>query len=305
MPSLTDDQLAEMEQAAVELARGAGRILLGYFTGPLRVDFKSENNRNPVTDADHAADTYLRDELARRFPAHGVLTEEATDAPDTDTPVMWVIDPLDGTSNFLNGLPVFGVLIAALEGGVPVVAAIFLPSIADPEGVVLHARRGGGAHENGTTLSVRHQAPPRRMAAMPTYFVRMFSFRPHLRRGLGDVRATGCAGFELASAARGVFDYVVFNGAYVWDMAAGILLVQEAGGSVLTYDRRARAWSPFTRFSLAGEESPTQSQLRRWRRPIVAGSSDAVEVITRGIGFRSQRWRRFRQRVGDLLTFAR
>ncbi|MEK9660027.1 MAG: inositol monophosphatase family protein, partial [Chloroflexota bacterium] len=137
MATLTDAQLTEMEQAAVELARAAGRILLGYFSGPLQVDFKSENNRNPVTDADHAADAYLRDELARRFPEHGVLTEEATDAPDTASEVMWVIDPLDGTSNFLNGLPVFGVLIAALERGVPVVAAIFLPSIADPEGVVL------------------------------------------------------------------------------------------------------------------------------------------------------------------------
>ena len=300
---MTQDELQELEATATELAQRAGELVLGYFDRPHQVDYKSENNRNPVTEADRAADEFLRAEIAKRYPDHGVLTEEFEDTPPSDVPIVWVIDPLDGTSNFLNGLPIFGVLISVLEEGRPVVAAIFIPSITSPKGRVIHARAGGGAFEGEERLSIAQDAePPRRMAAFPSYFLRMFKFAPHLNRRLGDVRSIGSAGYELAMAATGVFDYVVFSGPWVWDLAAGALLVQEAGGRVLLYDRRARTWDRFERFATGPDGPPPSYQaLRTWRGSMVLGNNEAVELITSGLGMKLFRLRRLRQRVSRLI----
>ena len=300
---LTEPELQEIESSATELARNAGKLLLGYFDKPLQVSYKADNNRSPVTDADKASDDYLRGEIARRFPEHALLSEESEDGADRVAEVTWVIDPLDGTSNFLNGLPTFGVLIAVLEQGRPVASATFLPSVTDPEGRVLHAHAGGGAFDGDVRLSLAEDSEPlRRMSAWPPYFLRMFKFGPQLNRRLGDVRATGSAGFELAMAARGVFDYATLNNQWIWDAASGVLLVQEAGGSVLAFEKGEKRWAPFERFVVehAGT-SPTPAELRTWHRSIVVGKTPAVELITSGLGFPSFPVRRLRQRFSRLL----
>ena len=296
---LNDIELKEIETTAVELAREAGQLLLRYFEGPLQVDYKTANNRNPVTDADKAADEYLRSEINRRYPDHGVLTEESEADDKAHPEVVWVIDPLDGTSNFLNGIPLFCVLVAVLEQGKPVVGAIFLPDVHRPEGRVLHSRVGGGAFDEDMPLSLAlAEEPLRRMAAWPSYFLRMFAFKSGLRRRLGDVRSIGSAGYELALAGRGVFDYVVLSGLWSWDMAAGLAIVTEAGGSALQYDRKSRSWMPFDRFTVpqAGEV-PTVAELGKWRGVIVVGRTDAVEFITNGIIIPRIFWWRVRSRI--------
>jgi myo-inositol-1(or 4)-monophosphatase len=299
---LTEPELIEIENNAVELARGAGAILLKYFEGPLKVDYKSANNRNPVTDADHASDAYLHAEIAKRFPSHGIVSEETDPADDSATDIVWVIDPLDGTSNFLNGLPLFGVLIAVLEQGVPVVGAIFIPDIYSPEGRVLHARKGGGAFDEDTPLNISHELDgKRRMSTWPSYFLRMFTFDKSLRRRIGDARALGSAGYELAQAARGVLDFVVYNGLWAWDISAGLLLIQEAGGIALQYDKATKQWSPFQRISPEGtDRPPTRGEINNWHGTLVLGRDGAVKFISAGIGLPAFRWRRFKARASKL-----
>ncbi len=298
---LDDAQLQDLEEQAADLVRGAGALLLGYFDRPLTVDYKSANNRNPVTEADHAADEFLRAGIARRFPKHGVVTEETE--PDTDDAcdITWVVDPLDGTTNFLHGLPVFASMAAVLEQGRPVAAAIYTPRIGSAEGRVLHGRRGGGVSEDGNLVRIESVDPPRRMASVPGYFLRMFSQHQRLRRRLGDLRTTGSAGFEQAMAVRGVFDYVVFNGPLVWDLAAGALLVQEAGGAALLRDPRSKRWAPFDTFSPDPSRSPRPSELRRWRGAMAIGKPPVVEQITSGIKPRSYPMRALQRRIGGLL----
>jgi myo-inositol-1(or 4)-monophosphatase len=299
---LNDTQLQEIETTAIELARAAGLILLDYFKGPLKVDYKSANNRNPVTDADHAADEYLRNEIAKRYPSHGIVTEETDPADESATDIVWVIDPLDGTSNFLNGLPLFGVLIAVLEHGIPVVAAIFIPDIHNPAGRILHAHKGGGAFDEDIPLDIADEVEgKRRMSTWPSYFLRMYTFR-NLNRRLGDVRALGSAGYELAQAAKGVLDYVNFNGLFAWDLAAGLLLVQEAGGTVLQLNRKTKRWAPFTRFSIGGSDTPpTRGEIKVWRGVVLLGRPAAVAFIAPGLGLPTFRWRRFKARANSLI----
>ena len=298
---LDDAQLKEIELQAADLVRGAGAVLLDYFDRPLAIDYKSANNRNPVTEADHAADDFLRAEIARRFPGHGVVTEETESDDDDAREVTWVVDPLDGTTNFLHGLPVFASMVAALERGRPVAAAIYTPRIGDSEGRILHGRSGGGAYENGSPIVIDNLDPPRRMAAVPGYFLRMFSQHRRLRRRLGDLRTTGSAGFELSMTARGVFDYVVFNGPMVWDLAAGVLLVQEAGGVAYLRNPRTRRWAPFETFALAADHSPRPSELRKWRGAMALGKPPVVEQITSGIAPRSYPIRALQRKVSGLL----
>jgi myo-inositol-1(or 4)-monophosphatase len=299
---LSEIELIEIETSAVEIARGAGAILLTYFEGPLKVDYKSANNRNPVTDADHAADAFLNAEIIKRFPSHGIVSEESDPADESATDIVWVIDPLDGTSNFLNGLPLFGVLIAVLEQGKPVVGAIWIPDIFNPLGRVLHAHTGGGAFDEETPLQIEHEPEgKRRMSTWPSYFLRMFTFDKSLNRRLGDARALGSAGFELAQAARGVLDYVVYNGLWAWDISAGLLLIQEAGGIALQFDKPSKTWSPFERISPdSSNRFPTRGEINNWHGTLVLGRRGSVEFISAGIGLPAFRWRRFKNRVKKL-----
>ena len=296
---LNETQLQEIENAAVELARGAGKLLLDYFEGPLTVDYKSANNRNPVTDADHASDEYLRSEIASRFPDHGIVSEESSPDPEHRPDVVWVIDPLDGTSNYLNGVQFFCVLIGVLERGTPVAAAIFLPDISRPEGRVLHARAGGGAFDEDVPLVLGDLEDGRRpMSTWPSYFLRMFAFRKNLRRRLGDVRSFGSSGYELALASRGILDFVVFNGLWSWDLAAGLMLVREAGGSAMQYDRGRKRWLPFERFTADRQiEVPSVAEVGKWRGTVVVGRPAMVSFITAGLVIPAYRWRRLRTKV--------
>jgi fructose-1,6-bisphosphatase/inositol monophosphatase family enzyme len=300
---MTDDELLAVEQAASELARNAGKILMEYFAKPLKVSYKSANNRSPVTDADKASDDYVRGEIQRRFPDHALLSEEAEGADGLRSRVTWIVDPLDGTNNFLNRLPIFGVCIGVVEGDRPVAGAIFIPSIHSPEGSVFHARLGGGAKLDGAPLTLGEGQEPgnSQLSAMPTYFGRMFNFRPALRGRLGEVRSTGSVAYEMAMVSQGVFKYVVFSGPKIWDVAAGLVLVQEAGGLVQWRPPRTKEWRRFERLDVqSGAEPPTQGELRRWSGSLVVGTKEAATFVSAGLGFRSYRFRRVWRRARRL-----
>jgi fructose-1,6-bisphosphatase/inositol monophosphatase family enzyme len=216
-----DDTLAqEIEQHAVRLARGAGEILAEHFGQPIEVEFKDKKERDPVTRADKATQEYLVAEITKRFPDHGILGEEATDeekeseAPAKD--ILWVLDPLDGTTNFMNGLPVFASSIGVLYRGRPVAAALYVPWPQDGGGFVLHCRKGGGCFADDDPVSVfETQEPvPNRLIGLPGYFgvVNRFSKKtsqqgrrtPHHRKyrlRVGHDRQRGDAVRDLRHAA--------------------------------------------------------------------------------------------------------
>ena len=303
---MDDWQLREIESAAVEFAHGAGQILLDHFRKPLQVEFKGRDNRNPVTDADYAADAYLRESISRRFPDHAIISEE-TGSTEASSDFVWIIDPLDGTTNYLHGLPVFGVIITVVECDKPAAAAIFIPPIREPKGVVVHASAGGGAYLEEERLDLRGGPAPeadRMLGAVPAAFLRMFRFNRAVRRRLGDTRTFGSTAYESAMAAQGVFEYLVFNNSRIWDVAAGVLLVQEAGGAVMCKQGRgAKAWLPFERFAVDGAgEPPTAAQLREWRGSLIMGAPQAVPFIANGATHRRYRVRRAWMRLKERLS---
>ena len=226
-----------------------------------------------------------------------MVTEETESESDDPREVTWVVDPLDGTTNFLHGLPMFACMVCALERGAPVAGAIYIPHIGSMDGRVIHSRRGGGAFQDDEPLTIETADPPRRMASVPGYFLRMFTPRRNMRRRMGDLRNTGSAGYEMAMTARGVFDYTVFSGPWVWDLATGCLAVREAGGAVMLRNARRKEWAPFETFATSPGASPRPSELRRWRGSLVLGRRETVEIITSGVSPKTYPIRQLRQRV--------
>ena len=123
---IVDEKLVlELENAAVEMARGAGEILAGHFGRQISIEYKDKEQRDPVTSVDRACQDYLSREIAKKFPDHSILGEESTAGGDTEEDhipapeFLWVLDPLDGTTNYLNGLPVYASSIGILFPDLP------------------------------------------------------------------------------------------------------------------------------------------------------------------------------------------
>lgn len=299
MRSLDEEEIREIEHEAVELARGAGKILAGHFGRSIDVEFKDDKERDPVTAADKSTQAYLAREIAARFPDHGVLGEEATkeeqESEELARDTLWVLDPLDGTTNFLNGLPVFASSIGVIHRGVPVAAALYVPWPADGGGVVLHCRKGGGtkisslspgSEAEGVAVRVleTEQPIPNRLIGLPGYFGVAQRFTGEVAKRAGEPRTTGSIAYELAMTARGVMQYAIFGAPRMWDVAGGALAVQEAGGTVMTRFKGERQWHSLESVVPTwNEKAPTMKELRAWTAPLVAGNNHLAPLIANNV----------------------
>ena len=291
LPQEAADQLADVEAEAVAMARQAGRIVDGLFGRPVQVDYKDDKRTDPVTTADTQSQAYLAQAIAHRFPSHGILGEEGGNDGQQDAPLpdwLWVLDPLDGTTNFLNGLPIYAVSIGILYRGIPAAAALHLPWPEAGGSVVLHARKGGGAFQDDQPLTLADPEAiiPNRLSGIPGSFTSQYRVGKTLRRKAGEVRVTGSVAYELAMVARGVMQYCVIGGPRLWDMAAGVLLVAEAGGSVML--RHNKTWAPMGPIVPAWDIAPpTMKQLRDRVQPLVAGKPRIAPIVASNLRPRS------------------
>ncbi len=291
----------EIEDAAVAMAWGAGKILSGYFAGDLSqelaIEYKDKNQQDPVTSADKATQAYLVEEIGRRFPDHGILGEEDSPEGETDAPALdflWVLDPLDGTTNFLNGLPVYASSIGVLYRGWPLVGAMYLPWPNPNGGFVLHCRRGGGCFADGKPVSVFQAEDPtekqagqpvaNRLIGLPGYFAQSAKFSKQIKGSPGELRTTGSIAYELGMTACGVLQYAVIGAPKLSDMLAGVLAVQEAGGTVMIRLPGDKRRNPMGSLVPSWEERPPSlKQLRGRVWPLVAGNRQLAPLIANSI----------------------
>ena len=297
LPAEVAAQLPDVEREAVAMAREAGRIVSSLFGQSVQVNYKDDKQTDPVTAADIQSQAYLFQAITERFPDHGILGEEKNDNDDQEALAadwLWVLDPVDGTTNFLNGLPVWAVSIGVMYRGLPVAAALYLPWPHADGGSVLHAHKEGGAFQDGQRLELAdpEEIIANRLSGIPGSFGTQYHVGKALRRKAGEPRVTGSIAYELAMVARGAMQYCVIGGPRLWDMAAGVLLVAEAGGSVML--RRGKGWEPLTSIvSTWDERPPTMKELRDRVQPLVAGKKRIAPMVASNL--RSRRpslWRR-------------
>ena len=283
-----DEQtLKDLEASAIGLAQGAGKILSQYIAGNTEVSYKGKGETDPVTEADLRVEEYLREEITREFPEHGIVSEENTENTQHDADFKWVLDPIDGTANFAAGVPFYAISIGLLHTGVPVVSSLFLPNTFAGNGVY-HARLGSGAFADETPLKVAESPRPQPtgLVGMPAGFARSLSFRRERGRGLGDVRVMGSIACEMVMVAGGLLQYSLIGAPRIWDVAAGVLLIKVAGGQIL--ERKSGEWIPLQEFTAPPQrpnETPSQA-LRRWGSPLLLGPPAMLAYLAPRIRFR-------------------
>jgi myo-inositol-1(or 4)-monophosphatase len=223
---------------AIETARDAGQVLLEKFGRKINITKKGDINL--VTEADLASEALIIERIKSYFPKHSILAEEAGNAVTIGdgTTWKWIIDPLDGTTNFAHGYPCFCVTLALEHDGEIVIGVTFDPT----RNELFATERGRGASLNGKPIRVS-ETEELGNSLIVTGFPYDIKDRENFARHLTDfllcsrgVRRDGSAAIDLAYVACGRFDGFWEEGLNAWDVAAGVLLIEEAGGQVSYYD---------------------------------------------------------------------
>ena len=224
-----------MLQTAIEAARRAGRNIAERYPGERKLTVKGY--RDLVTDADIAAEEVIIDLIQARFPDHAILSEEAGDS-EISSGYTWVVDPLDGTTNYAHHHPVFAVSIGVLQDGNPLMGVIHDP-LRDQTFV---AHRGGGARLNDVPIRVS-PIPNLDNALVGLDWghsnevrVRILSYLDQIAPLCGTMRVLGSATLAMAYVAVGWLDAYFSMGLKPWDAAAGMLIITEAGGRCSTLE---------------------------------------------------------------------
>lgn len=236
----------ELLEVALQAAHRGGKILKAHLheVHARRIEAKSEFDF--VTNVDHESEAAVVAHLQQHFPDHKILAEEGGASGAASSEVEWIIDPLDGTANYIHGVPNFAVSIAARRRSELLVGVVFDP-LRDE---LFTARKGEGAFLNGKRIHVTTTAHlhdcliatgfPFRAKELAASYLRMFeAFFGQVR----DLRRLGTASLDLAYVAAGRFSGYWEYRLNPWDFAAGVLLVQEAGGLVSGFYEHDDFWS--------------------------------------------------------------
>lgn len=238
MRNMTTPSPAELTVVAIQAAMNAGELLRNGFGTEFQITLKS-GKQNLVTEFDNASEKNIISSILKVFPDHAILAEESGDVQKGNHPVTWVIDPLDGTVNFAHNIPLFSVSIAAAIQETVVSGVVYQPITRE----LFVAVKGKGAFLNGKQIFVS-KASTTETAIMSTGFPYnvdedplkcVEKFAKMQLKGV-PLRRLGSAAIDMSYVAAGRFDAFWEVGLHPWDMAAGKLLVEEAGGTVSHWD---------------------------------------------------------------------
>jgi myo-inositol-1(or 4)-monophosphatase len=221
----------------VQISKEAGELIRNAFGKTHSIEFKT-NELNLVTDTDKASEKLITEFIKKKYPTHGILAEEGSEANKLSE-YLWVIDPLDGTTNFAHGLPIFSVSIGVQKKGETIVGVVY-DVMRD---VVFSVEKGSGSFENEKQINVNKRTNlghsmlvtgfPYDIKENPDKaFERFIAFLKQARA----IRRLGSAAIDFCYVANGVFDGFWEVSLHPWDLCAGKLIVEEAGGLVTDFD---------------------------------------------------------------------
>ncbi len=226
-----------MINSVIEIAKEAGQIIREGFGKNFSVEFKT-NKSNLVTEIDKKSEKLIVDYIQKKYPSHGIIAEEGSDKRGSSE-YAWVVDPLDGTTNFAHGLPIFSVSIGVVKGTETICGAVY-DVMRD---VIYSAEKGSGAFQNWKKISVSTNSDleqsllvtgfPYDIKKNPSHAIERFNaFLTEARA----VRRLGSAAIDFCYVASGVFDGFWEVHLNPWDICAGKLIVEEAGGIVTDFN---------------------------------------------------------------------
>jgi histidinol-phosphatase len=232
---MAGESARDLLEVAAELAEKAGEITLKYFQG--RFDVETKADTSPVTVADREAEAYIRRAIESRFPHDGIIGEEFGELrPQARR--RWIIDPIDGTFSFIHGVPLYGVLIGVEEDSEPLLGVVHLPALDE----TVAAAKGEGCRWRGQQAHVS-STPKLSDASWLTTYLDLDTYSAQspalnrLLRAAGGARTWGdCYGYVLVATGRA--DIMIDPGMHVWDCAALLPIIEEAGGRFTDWQGR-------------------------------------------------------------------
>ena len=279
---LTDEDLfyAELEKAAHEIATQAGSFIVEALGKDVNVEYKDAQNSpgesapvDPVTDIDRQVEEFVRVEVGKRFPGHAVLGEEQDTPPDPGAEFVWAIDPVDGTTNFVNKFPAFAASIGILQNGKPVVGAVWSSTTHKLKPGVYHAFSGSSLRLDGEELTgmAKNSGLRRSLSAVPG--------GGEGRTPRWDTRVIGSTTVECVYVAVGILRTAQFWRTRVWDVAGGIVLARANGKEV--YEFTNGSWGKFEKFAPPSKTNGnTQPGIRDWSQSLIVGSEEDLDFLS-------------------------
>ncbi len=226
-----------MIQDVINISKQAGEIIREGFGKNFGIEYKT-NEINLVTEIDKASEKLITDFVKKKYPSHSILAEESGEYKNKESEYRWVIDPLDGTTNFAHGLPIFSVSIGVQKNG-KTFAGVVYDVMQD---ITYSAEKGSGSYANSEKLSVSKKEQlghsllvtgfPYNIAERPKNIFEIFEAFTKAARG---VRRLGSAAIDLCYVAKGALDGYWENSLHPWDFCAGKLILEEAGGIVTDF----------------------------------------------------------------------
>ncbi len=294
-PPFDDAELAHFERTAVDAAAAAGEYVFNRLFTPMDVESKTGRpGRDLVTDVDRNSQGIIEKLILGEHPDHQILGEEdQKEDVDPASDLVWALDPIDGTANYVNGSLTHAVSVGLMYRGVPIVGAVWSPW-ASPSGIgtTLHARLNGGAKRDGVAIRVLEPTDEQgrpvsgRLSVLPGNARSVFKFDRQMIGHAGDVRITGSASHEMSNVATGLYQYCIGGTAAVWDFAAAVIIVREAGGEVMSL-RGDGDWKPFQGWADPyANDKDTFKLLRDWRGIILGSHPKTVQFIAENVRFR-------------------
>ncbi len=277
----------EYKNFCILVAEEAGKFVMNYFDKDFEV-FSKDTKNNLVTEVDKGCQELIKNKISDRFPDHSIIGEEDEDSSISNiSEFTWVVDPIDGTTNFANGLPNFSISIGLLKNSEPIAGSIWIPwpnenrclifSTAKDEGSWIDNRK---IDINNPQFSLGEGAISSYSSFSPIFGNKSRKIKPMNIRLRGDKRVIGSVAYEMAMLTKGVISFALLGPAFIWDFGAGLLLIKEAGGVVLELDNNYEPKSEFTSFLNTNyqKDEETFEKLKNWTGKFIAGNPDIMKL---------------------------
>lgn len=220
---------------AVAAAKDSGKIFKQFFGKPKNIKMKNGDPRNLVTEIDHKIETQIRKLIFKHFPDHKIIGEEFGSHKLSKNDFVWIIDPVDGTTNYIQGVPICCISIGLWQNNTPLVGVVYNPIM----GYLLTAAKGQGAFLNGKKIKVSDKKSLKLAFGGFGWGRNILKAQvnfPKLVPILHKIRTLGSATMEMCFVAMGTYDFQIQSEINVWDFAAGAVIINESGGRVTEPD---------------------------------------------------------------------
>jgi len=226
-------------KVAKEAALEAGNLILSFYKADYEI--RDKGYHNPVTTADHASDNRIKEILVQSFPEYGWLSEETVDSKNRlSNERVWVVDPLDGTKEFIEGVPHFVVSIALVENGIPIIGVLYNPVTAE----LFEASEGNGAKLNNKNITCSSEQNLSSMIILNSRSeTKKGLWDPHIKT-FKELKPIGSVAYKLGLTAAGKADiFASLRPKNEWDICAGNCIVNEAGGKLIDLFGKQRIYN--------------------------------------------------------------